>query len=156
MMKSRFFLSLNEGRGQTKSGVRVSKKMKKYPDKNRTLLHPSRTNRKQMTEAERKIWHLLKNRQLKYKFRRQQQIGNYIVDFICLEKCLIIECDGGQHSEETDKERTTFLESQGYKILRFWNFDILKNIESVWDVVEMNLNSPSPQPSPLVKGEGEN
>ncbi|WP_428898387.1 histidinol dehydrogenase/primosomal protein N' (replication factor Y) (superfamily II helicase) [Parelusimicrobium proximum] len=100
----------------------------------------SRQNRKNPTKEEQKIWNLLKNRQIKYKFRRQHPIDKYIVDFVCLERRLIIECDGGQHSEETDKERTDFLISKGYKILRFWNIDIIRNIESVYSVILYNLS----------------
>ena len=80
--------------------------------------------RKHLTETERASWKHLRLRQFKgYKFRRQQPIGKYIVDFACLEKRLIIEVDGGQHSEQTayDLERDTWLESQGFSVLRFWN-----------------------------------
>ncbi|MDR1684056.1 MAG: endonuclease domain-containing protein [Elusimicrobiota bacterium] len=129
--------------------------MQKYPKKDRSLLPLSKINRKTPTDAEQKIWQFIRNRQIKYKFRRQQQTGRYIADFVCYEKALIIECDGSQHAlENADKERTEFLLSKGCKILRFWNNDILNNIQGVWSVIEEALNSPSPRPSPLVEGEG--
>ncbi len=81
------------------------------------------------------LWSRLKRKQLKYKFRRQQSFGKYIVDFYCPKKKLIIELDGWQHkkefSGEYEKERTVFLESLSLKILRFWNNDINDNLESV-------------------------
>ena len=92
--------------------------------------------RKGQTEAEKILWFKLRNRQLDgTKFRRQHPIGNYIVDFVCLEKNLIIEIDGGQHnkeqSKEKDKQRTLWLEKEGYQIMRFWNNDILQNVDGV-------------------------
>ena len=97
----------------------------------------ARELRNNMTPQERKIWQLLRNKSvLNLKFRRQYPIENYIVDFICNEKNLIIEIDGGQHNEEInkiyDEKRTEFLESRGYKVLRFWNNEIDNNIEGVY------------------------
>ena len=92
-------------------------------------------NRQNSTNVENKLWWRLRNFQTGYKFRRQQQIGKYIVDFVCLQKKLIIECDGGQHNEEADKERSKFLEQEGYKILRFWNNEINENIEGVLQTI---------------------
>ena len=97
----------------------------------------ARKLRKQQTPEETKMWNLLRNHQYKnLAFKRQHPIGNYIVDFICLEKKLIIEIDGGQHNEinnvEYDKQRTIFLERKGYKVIRFWNNDINENIEGVF------------------------
>jgi DNA repair protein RecO (recombination protein O) len=95
----------------------------------------SRELRKNQTDVERKLWHHLSQKQLEgYRFRRQHPIGDkYIVDFICLESKLVIELDGGQHSQqqEYDSKRTEFLESEGYRVLRFWNNDIVENIEGV-------------------------
>ena len=111
-----------------------------YSNKHKNLLPLAKANRKTQTEAERKLWHYLRNSGLEHKFKRQQQIGNYIVDFICFEKNLVIECDGSQHVEENiDRERTEFLTKEGFKILRFWNFDILKNIEGVWEEIKKAL-----------------
>lgn len=78
--------------------------------KNTELTSFSKTLRTNLTDAEQKIWHHIRQRQLNnHKFRRQQIIGGYIVDFVCLELKMIIEIDGGQHNEETDKKRTDFL-----------------------------------------------
>ena len=89
--------------------------------------------RKELTPAERKLWAVIRNDQLGVNFRRQHAIGNYIPDFVCIEKKLIIELDGSQHieQEEYDKERTQYLESQGYKVIRFWNNEVMNNIEGV-------------------------
>jgi very-short-patch-repair endonuclease len=90
--------------------------------------------RKSSTDAERKLWHHLRRYQMNgHKFRRQQPIGPYIVDFVCFEKKLIVEVDGGHHDQqaESDNARTEWLESQGFKVLRFWNNQVLKETESV-------------------------
>jgi very-short-patch-repair endonuclease len=94
----------------------------------------ARTLRKKSTDAERLLWKHLRMRQLgAYKFRRQQPIGDYIVDLICLEKKLIIELDGGQHTDNVnyDEKRSTWLEECGYRVLRYWNHDVLKTPEVV-------------------------
>lgn len=97
--------------------------------------------RRNLTDAERKLWQSLRNRQLKnHKFRRQVEIGDYVVDFACLEKQLIVEVDGGQHlNRSKDQERTLELEKQGYQVLRFWNDDVLKNLDGVLQVIVENL-----------------
>nr|WP_314384676.1 endonuclease domain-containing protein [uncultured Cardiobacterium sp.] len=89
--------------------------------------------RRAMTEAEQRLWYHLRNRRLNgYKFKRQYPIGNYIADFICLEKNLIIEADGGQHNDNPrDDARTAWLQAQGYTVLRYWNHDILQQTEAV-------------------------
>jgi len=89
--------------------------------------------RKEPTPAEAKLWAHLRNEQLGVKFRRQHAVGNYIPDFVCIQKKLIIELDGGHHVEqaEYDAERTKFLESQGYKVIRFWNNDVMNDINGV-------------------------
>ncbi len=92
-----------------------------------------------MTDAERKVWQVLRGKLTGVSFRRQHQIGRYIVDFVCLEKRLVIECDGSQHTEEADKERTRFLENEGFRVLRFWNNEILTNIEGVYEVIVKEL-----------------
>ena len=96
------------------------------------------------TEAERALWKHLRIRQLNgHKFRRQQPLGPYIVDFVCIEKRLIIEVDGGQHSETvvTDAKRTLWLEAQGFRVLRFWNHQVLADIEAVMEVIKEALVS---------------
>jgi very-short-patch-repair endonuclease len=98
----------------------------------------ARTLRKKSTDAERLLWKNLRRRQLcAYKFRRQQPIGAYIVDFVCLEKKLIIELDGGQHTEqvEYDEKRSAWLRELGYRVLRYWNHDVLKSP----DIVLVNI-----------------
>ena len=89
--------------------------------------------RKELTPAERKIWAHLRNDQLGVTFRRQHAIGQYIPDFCSPKAKLIIELDGSQHleQEEYDQERTKYLEEQGYKVIRFWNNDVLKDVDSV-------------------------
>lgn len=101
------------------------------------------------TDAEKSLWNHLKSKQLaSTKFRRQQPIGNYIVDFVSLDKKLVIELDGGQHSINApeDQERNKWLAGQGFKVLRFWNNDVLKNIENVLESIMENV-SPIPTPS---------
>ncbi|MBC7109313.1 MAG: endonuclease domain-containing protein [Methanomassiliicoccales archaeon] len=100
----------------------------------------ARKLRREMTEAERLLWYHLRNRRLAgFKFRRQVPIGPYIVDFLCPEKRVIVEIDGGQHNfpdeRSRDLERTRFLESKGYKVLRFWNNEVLGNPEGVLSVI---------------------
>ena len=105
------------------------------PDRYRILKDFARENRKNMTEAESVLWNSLRNKSLGVKFLRQHIIGDYIVDFVCQETGLIIEVDGGYHSEPCQKEdddtRTRYLESKGFKVIRFTNEEILFNIESV-------------------------
>ena len=112
----------------------------------------ARQLRKNATDAERLLWRKLRFWQVDgLKFRRQQPVGRYIVDFICLEKRLVIEVDGGQHSEQVayDVERDIWLRDQGFNVLRFWNHDVLKNIDGVVDVVVQALrNTPFLNPSP--------
>jgi len=98
--------------------------------------------RRHQTDAEQKLWAHLRRNALGVSFRRQHPIGKYIVDFICLDRKLIIEADGGQHDEERaahDAARTAWLEAQGYRVLRFWNNDILTNIEGVVEVIRAHL-----------------
>jgi very-short-patch-repair endonuclease len=88
------------------------------------------------------------------KFRRQEPVGNYIVDFVCYENKLIIELDGGQHNEFSEKDipRTKALEKEGYKVLRFWNNEVKNNISGVLTVIKENCNKPSPLASPIGRG----
>ena len=104
----------------------------------------ARVLRRNQTEAEAKLWMYLKNRQLNgAKFRRQRPVGNYICDFVCLEAKLVIELDGSQHNEklakENDQQRTLCLESQGFKVMRFWNNEVLENIEGVVLAIKQEL-----------------
>ena len=104
----------------------------------------ARELRKNATKQEQVLWRLLRNNGIKNcKFKRQYPIGNYIVDFICREKWLIIEVDGGQHNEIEnrikDEESTRYLNSRGFKVLRFWNCDIDKNLKGVYDTILKEL-----------------
>jgi very-short-patch-repair endonuclease len=89
--------------------------------------------RRASTPAERKLWAVIRNDQLGINFRRQHAVGIYIPDFVCIQKKLILELDGSQHleQEEYDQERTEYLKSQGYRVIRFWNNDVMKDIDSV-------------------------
>ena len=97
-----------------------------------------------------------------FRFRRQVPIGKFIVDFACLDAKLIIEIDGGQHNEpshkQKDAERTGWLESEGYQVLRFWNNEVFENLDGVLQTIRRQLlasdKTPPPRPSPL-KGEGD-
>ena len=100
-------------------------------------LNIAKTLRKNMTSQERKLWSMLRNHKFYgYEIRRQYPIDDYVVDFICRDKKIIIEVDGGQHNEKTnieaDNVRTKHLENKGYKVIRFWNNDIDKNIDGVY------------------------
>lgn len=104
--------------------------------------------RKNSTDAERALWRQLRaHRLLGYKFRRQQPIGRYIVDFVCFEKHLIIELDGGQHAEQVayDEERSAWLQAHEFQVLRFWNHDVLQDTEAVMGVIlrECERKAPS-------------
>ena len=116
----------------------------------------ARALRKRMTDAERLLWRHLRNRELGgWKFRRQYPVGPFIVDFICVEKNVVIEVDGGQHAENEalDLQRSAYLNKMGYRVLRFWNNEVLQETEAVLTAIFAILangkqNSPSPQPSP--------
>lgn len=105
----------------------------------------ARPLRRAMTDAERKLWQELRNRQLaNHKFRRQTTIGPYIADFACIAASLIVECDGGQHATSTaDAKRTAWLESQGWRVLRFWNHDVLENLTGVLETITATLDPSS-------------
>jgi len=111
--------------------------------------------RKKFTNTERVLWKHLRAKQMEgLKFRRQEPIGNYIVDFVCHEKRIIIEVDGGQHSTEREKdnERDNWLKEQGYMVLRFWNNEVLTKLTGVLEVIWDSLNHP-PLTPPLKGGE---
>jgi very-short-patch-repair endonuclease len=103
----------------------------------------ARQLRKEPTRAERKLWAYLRGDKLNgVNFRRQHAIGNFIVDFVSIKRKLVIELDGSQHleQEEYDIERTKYLESQGYKVIRFWNNDVMNDINGVIRAIELALN----------------
>jgi very-short-patch-repair endonuclease len=108
----------------------------------------ARRLRKMMTDAERRLWFAVRDRRLAgYKFRRQHPIGGFVVDFACTKHRLVIEADGGQHAEnKRDAQRTAKIEASGWRVLRFWNNDILANTEGVILTIlrELELDQPSP------------
>lgn len=111
------------------------------------------TLRRAETEAERILWYHVRNRKLSgAKFRRQQPIGPYIVDFFCPESKLIIELDGSHHDGDdqtvADRTRTQFLVEAGYRLARFWNNDVQRNLDGVLRQIEKELNAPHPGPLP--------
>jgi len=113
----------------------------------------ARELRKNATDCERLLWlHLRAGRLQGFKFKRQQPLGNYIVDFVCFKTRLIVEADGGQHNEqiEYDTHRDDWLRSQDFTVLRFWNNDILANTEGVLATILKAcmdyVDTPSPQP----------
>ena len=94
--------------------------------------------RKRQTDAEKLVWWHLRGKQINgLKFRRQEPIGQYIIDFVCFEKRLIIELDGGQHAvdQEKDRERQSWFNQEDFRSLRFWNSDVLENVEGVVEVI---------------------
>src|SRR5712691_1396651 len=128
--------SLPRLRGRVRVGAKAARPA--MPDAKRNMRggkQPSqraRDLRNNATDTERALWQLLRNRQLGWRFRRQFVIAPYIVDFACPEARLVIEADGGQHAEPGDHDRRdAFLEERGWRILRFWNNDVLENPDGV-------------------------
>ena len=116
----------------------------------------SKSLRKRPTEAEALLWKRLRAKQIEgLKFRRQEPIDKYIVDFICLQTRIIVEVDGGQHALEKDRdaERDRYLRKQGFRILRFWNNEVLQNIDGVLEVIRENCLSHPPLTPPVKGGE---
>ena len=109
----------------------------------------ARSLRKNQTEAERTLWNAVRSKRLDgWKFRRQHPIGVYIVDFVCLERKLIVELDGGHHADGAQKShdvnRDAWLEGRGYSVIRVWNLDVLNNLEGVLLSVSDALRTPPP------------
>jgi len=135
-------------------------------DANPSRVAGARRLRVDATDAERRLWYRLRSRQVGgAKFIRQERIGPYVVDFVCREQRLIIEVDGGQHATDPrDAVRDAWLADRGYRVLRFWNNDVLSNTEGVLEAIAAALleragggtrgGAPSPRPSPLEEGEG--
>jgi very-short-patch-repair endonuclease len=127
----------------------------RVPDQKRVF---AKTLRADATDAERALWRLLRSRRFaEIKFRRQVPIGNWIVDFVSFEQSLIVEADGSQHADSTrDARRGADLKQRGFRILRFWNNDILLRLLSVADAIYAAVTSPSPgelrsPPSPTIR-----
>jgi DNA repair protein RecO (recombination protein O) len=140
-----FLLPLSRGAGEGQGGG--------------DLIPRARELRKGQSDAEQKLWYYLRAHRFQhYGFRRQKPIGSYIIDFVCMEKKLVIELDGGQHTEQQayDRKRTKFLESQGYRVLRFWNDEMIKNEEAALQIILSALeeqNTPSLTLPPSGRGD---
>ena len=151
-------LSLSKGEGESARQGRSPQSSRwgvvrcGYP---RHALTAARALRRNRTDAEGLLWHYLRNKQLDgYRFRRQQAIGPYIVDFACLSRKVLIELDGGQHAEQTsrDEKRDAFFRARGYRVLRFWNTEVFENCFGVLErVYEAVAGDPPPQ-SPAPEG----
>ena len=126
---------------------------------NVTKITAARRLRKNSTFADRKLWKYLRARGLgDFKFVRQEPIGPYVVDFVCREKRLVIEVDGGQHAtDRRDAVRDRWLVDHRYRVLRFWNNEVLGNIEGVWEAIFAAASAAAPpHPNPLpARGERE-
>jgi len=109
-----------------------------------TLLDNARELRSHQTDAEQKLWLQLRaHRFMGLKFKRQKPIGRYIVDFVCMELHLVIELDGGQHLENrADQERDAWLAAEGYRVLRFWNNQVLQEMDGVLEAIRLVALSP--------------
>jgi very-short-patch-repair endonuclease len=117
-----------------------------------------RTLRNNMSDAEQALWNLLRGRQIcGLKFRRQHPFGDYILDFVCLENKLVIEVDGGRHGQQVgyDENRTQEQQAAGFRVVRFWNNEVLKEIESVREKIWLAVQElqPIPLPASPLKGE---
>lgn len=119
----------------------------------------ARQLRKNMTDAERRLWSRLRRGQIHgRRFRRQHPIGPFIADFACTQAKLVVELDGGQHAARKDEDtaRTRWLVARGYRVLRFWNNEVLTNTDGVVQVVATTLlEAPLPDPPPASRGEGD-
>ncbi len=121
----------------------------------------ARELRKNMTDAERRLWSRLRRRQFaECKFRKQAPIGTYIVDFVCFERKLIVELDGGQHVLRSleDERRTAWLNSQGFRVLRYWNHDVFEDIDTMLEAIWSALHAADGEPPTLAlphKGGGD-
>jgi very-short-patch-repair endonuclease len=123
------------------------------------ITQSARKLRQHMSGAETRLWYLLRRKQLDgFRFRRQQPIGHYITDFACLKERLVIELDGASHTETQgyDEVRIAWLEAKGFRVLRFWNNDVLSNqeavIEQILEALHRGQRSPLPSPPPEVGG----
>jgi len=115
----------------------------------------ARKLRKHPTKAENLLWQNLRNRQLEgFKFRRQQPLGPYILDFVNFDKRLAIEVDGGQHAilKDKDKKRDAWLKAEGFEVMRLWNNEVFENLNGVLQLIRAELTTPSPNPSPPKEG----
>jgi len=142
-------------RGRAREGVLSTMRKAKRTD---TAKKAAKRLRGQPTDAETKLWYRLRRKQIDgLRFRRQSPVGPYVVDFLCADAKLVVEVDGGQHTWRADEDakRTMCLESQGYRVIRFWNNEVNENIDGVLEsILQAALTTPPPQPSPSEEGEG--
>jgi very-short-patch-repair endonuclease len=110
----------------------------------------ARRLRKYSTDTEQHLWRNLRDRQIGgFKFRRQQPVGRFVVDFVNLEKKVVVELDGGQHAiDPMDKKRDEWLRAEGYKVLRFWDNQVFSNLGGVLETIRNALLTPHPDPLP--------
>ena len=137
------------------SGERVQGEGERIGKRNTVRIRQARSLRQRQTATERALWARVRNRQVPgAKFRRQYPVGFYIADFCCTEHRLIIELDGGHHAarSEEDRRRTAYLEAQGYRVLRFWDNEVLRQVDAVLEQITKALSDPHPSPLP---GQGE-
>jgi len=116
------------------------------------ILSNAKSLRSHQTEAEQRLWyHLRAHRFMDMKFKRQKPLGCYIVDFVCMERLLIIELDGGQHAEQVgyDQLRDAWLRGQGYTVLRFWNNEVMQQLEGVLEKIRLTISGEPSPPAPL-------
>ena len=127
--------------------------MARYPSSQKSRTRKLRENQ---TDVERKLWSQLRGGNLAgVKFRRQHPIGPFIVDLCCVERGLVVELDGGQHADRSAEEerRCNVLNRLGYRVLRFWNNEVLSNLDGVLEKISEALDGPHPRPLPL-RGRG--
>ena len=131
-----------------------------YPVRRQVSPHAAHL-RRDRTDAENLVWQSLRNRQCDgFKFRFQASIESYVVDFLCIEAMLIVEIDGSQHTMASDAARMRFLEARGYRVLRFWNSDVITNLDGVLETIRLALlvrrgeQKTLTQPSPAKAREG--
>lgn len=111
----------------------------------------ARVLRKNQTDAESLLWYHLRDRHLSgHKFRRQHPMGVFIADFVCIERRIVVEVDGGQHAlqGEEDKRRSAYLKSKGYRVVRFWDNEVLKDTQAVLEAILRTIESDTPSPRP--------
>ena len=107
-----------------------------------------------MTDAERKIWRILRDSFAEWNFRKQVPLRHYIADFASHRGKLVIEVDGGQHGGPSDVARTSVIKDEGYRVIRFWNDEVLGNPDGVWTMIDAALRDHHPTPAPPHQGEG--
>jgi len=111
----------------------------------------ARNLRRNASDAERLLWRALREAAWPWRIRRQHPVGGYVADFACPARRLAVELDGGQHAamSDEDEERTRALAEHGYRVVRFWNNDVLENLPGVLSVIQRELEAPPPHPDPL-------